>query len=106
MFLMHKTIALGGTLWALALAGSAAAQSPTRGQLLYETHCIACHTTQMHWRDQRLATDWPTLLAQVRRWQGEARLSWTEADIEAVARHLNDTIYRHPRPVVVGRARS
>src|ERR1700757_114536 len=39
------------------------------GALLYETHCIACHTTQVHWRDQRLATDWTTLSAQVRRWQ-------------------------------------
>lgn len=75
----------------------------SRGQLLYATHCVECHTTQMHWRVQRQARDWDSLKAQVRRWQGEARLQWTEQDIEAVARHLNETIYHLPRPEQVGR---
>jgi mono/diheme cytochrome c family protein len=66
---------------------------PTRGQLLYSTHCIACHNSQMHWRDEKLATDWASLKAQVRRWQARASLGWSEADIVEVARHLNDTIY-------------
>lgn len=92
-----------GMLAMAAWAGSATAQppspSPGRGQLLYETHCVACHDTQVHWRNRRRANDWPALLVQVRRWQNEARLNWDDADIEAVARHLNDTIYRHPRPV-------
>ena len=88
---------------ALALAGpppaaAQAAADPTRGRLLYDTHCKACHSTQMHWRDQRAATDWPSLLAQVRQWQARGRLDWSDADIEAVAGHLNDTIYRWPRP--------
>ncbi len=48
----------------------------------------------MHWRAGRSATDWPTLKAQVRRWQGVASLEWTEDDIVSVARYLNDTIYR------------
>lgn len=84
----------------LAWAGSAAGQprDPSRGALLYSTHCIACHTEQMHWRTLRRARDWDTLKAQVRRWQGEQRLQWSEEDIEAVAAHLNDTIYRFPRP--------
>jgi mono/diheme cytochrome c family protein len=70
----------------------------TRGALLYENHCGACHSEQMHWRDKRLARDWNTLRAFVRLWQGEARLGWSEEDIDAVARHLNDTIYRYPAP--------
>lgn len=70
----------------------------SRGALLYETHCITCHTEQMHWRDQRRARDWATLREQVGRWQGEARLNWDSDDIEAVARYLNDTIYRFPAP--------
>jgi hypothetical protein len=73
-----------------------ATESPSRGELLYGTHCIACHDTQMHWRDKRLATDWPKLIAQVRRWQGVASLGWSEDDIRDVARHLNERIYRHP----------
>jgi mono/diheme cytochrome c family protein len=67
--------------------------------LLYSTHCIECHTTQMHWRANRQAIDWDTLKFQVRRWQGVANLGWTEADADDVARYLNDTIYRFPRQV-------
>lgn len=79
---------VGGTL---AFAASVSAQS--RGEMLYTTHCISCHTTQMHWRDKRSATDWPSLKAQVRRWQGAISLGWSEADTLEVARHLNETIY-------------
>ena len=77
-------------------ATSALAQSPPpdRGRLLYETHCIACHTTQMHWRDKRVVRDWASLLGQVGAWQARAKLGWNEADIRAVAEHLNATIYR------------
>jgi len=81
-------------LSALALAASAAARAESRGELLYATHCIACHTTQMHWRDQRLATDWASLKAQVRRWQGNAQLGWNDDDVVEVARHLNERFYR------------
>jgi mono/diheme cytochrome c family protein len=82
---------------ACAVAGSLAAQpAVSRGQLLYTTHCIECHNSQMHWRDRKLATDWPSLKAQVRHWQALAFLNWSEADIVEVARHLNDTIYGYP----------
>jgi mono/diheme cytochrome c family protein len=76
-------------------AAAQTAADPSRGQLLYGTHCVECHNTQMHWRDQKLATDWASLKAQVRRWQARAQLNWSEADIVAVTRHLNDTIYRY-----------
>ena len=79
--------------WAQAPSGGTPA-SPTRGQLLYATHCIECHNSQMHWRDRRLATDWASLKAQVRHWQALAFLNWSEADIVEVTRHLNTTIYR------------
>lgn len=92
----------------LALAGAATAfvpaqaqtQAPagpgSRGQMLYNNHCIACHTTQMHWRDKKLVTDWPSLQQQVRRWQGTAQLNWGDDDIDDVARYLNDSFYRLP----------
>ncbi|HTP73071.1 MAG TPA: cytochrome c [Burkholderiaceae bacterium] len=71
--------------------------APSRGQLLYSTHCIACHNSQVHWRDRRLATDWDTLKAQVRRWQASVGLTWSEDDIVEVTRYLNDAIYRFPQ---------
>ena len=75
----------------LIAASSAMAQS--RGELLYTTHCISCHTTEMHWRDKRSATSWSALKAQVRRWQDAASLAWSDSDILDVSRHLNETIY-------------
>ena len=83
---------LGALVGGFIAASPALAQS--RGELLYSTHCISCHNRQMHWRDQRAATDWSSLEVQVRRWQGAASLGWAEADILEVARHLNATIYR------------
>lgn len=80
-----------------AFTRSAGAESAGRGQLLYTTHCIECHTTQMHWRAGRLARNWDGLRAQVTRWQANAALAWTGEDIEAVTQHLNETIYRFPR---------
>jgi hypothetical protein len=88
--------------WAQAPApptGNVPTPEPTRGRLLYETHCIACHTSQMHWRDKRVVGDWVALVAQVRRWQERANLQWSEADVLEVARHLNATIYRLPQAV-------
>ena len=87
-----------------AVAGiSQAQQTPesvsTRGEMLYSTHCIECHTTQMHWRAQRKAVDWETLRFQVRRWQGVVGLGWSDTDIDDAARYLNDTIYKFPRQV-------
>jgi len=45
---------------AIALPATAPRAQPVagRGALLYDTHCIGCHTTQAHWRDRRLVTDW------------------------------------------------
>lgn len=82
---------------AFALAAQSLAQpAPSRGALLYQTHCIACHDTQVHWRDHKLATDWASLSAQVRRWQANTGLQWSDQDIDEVARYLNATIYRYP----------
>ena len=88
-----------GTLAAFcAIAQAQGGAAPTRGELLYTTHCIACHTTQMHWRDQRQAKDWGSLKAQVRRWQATTGLQWSDADIAEVAHHLNRTIYHYAEP--------
>ena len=81
-----------------AIASAQTAPAVTRGELLYSTHCVACHTTQMHWRNNRQAFDWDSLKFQVRRWQGNAGLMWNEADITEVSRYLNETIYYHPQP--------
>jgi mono/diheme cytochrome c family protein len=84
--------------WAQAPAAPTDAQpdASARGALLYQTHCTACHTKEMHWRDNRKAVNWPSLKAEVRRWQANASLQWSESDIALVATYLNDTVYRYP----------
>jgi len=77
-------------------AQSPGQSAPSRGELLYETHCVACHTKQIHWRDRKLATDWASLSQQVRRWQGNSGLHWSDEEIDEVARYLNARIYRFP----------
>lgn len=90
-----KPVLIAAFMLAPALARAQAGEAPgSRGALLYETHCISCHSTQMHWRDNKVATDWTGLVRQVRRWQGNASLSWSDDDIVEVARHLNERFYR------------
>lgn len=87
--------------WMLAAPlanGQAASLNESRGEMLYQNHCIACHTTQVHWRDQRLAKDWPSLRAQVRRWERNTGLTWNDEDIEIVSHYLNQRYYRFPDP--------
>lgn len=87
--------------WLLATPlanGQAASLNEGRGEMLYQNHCIACHTTQVHWRDQRLAKDWPSLRAQVRRWERNTGLTWNDEDIESVSQYLNQRYYRFLDP--------
>ncbi len=68
------------------------------GELLYNTHCIGCHNEQVHWRDKKIAKDWPGLQAEVRRWQRTSGLRWSNEDVVAVTRYLNALHYHYPVP--------
>lgn len=66
------------------------------GELLYSTHCVACHTKIIHWREKTLATDWHSLKSQVHRWQSNIGLDWSEDEITDVTRYLNAAYYHFP----------
>jgi mono/diheme cytochrome c family protein len=89
-------------LWFLLVLQTPACASEkyieARGLLLYSTHCNACHTTQVHWREQKLVTDWDSLVAEVRRWQYISGLGWSEDDVEDVAYHLDRLFYHYKNP--------
>lgn len=89
---------LGTLLGNFALADTLPIHKPGRGESLYETHCIACHSAQVHWREQKLATDWNSLQAQVRRWERFLGLKWNVDDVLAVSRYLNTLHYHYPAP--------
>jgi mono/diheme cytochrome c family protein len=87
---------------ALPAALAQPAMSTARGELLYSTHCIGCHSREIHWRQKKLATDWASLNVQVRRWAGNGGLGWSEEEIGDVARYLNAVHYRFAAPSVTG----
>jgi mono/diheme cytochrome c family protein len=96
---MGNGIALiGSAAMLVAALATAEAVKPeaSRGELLYTTYCIGCHTAQVHWRDRKLVTSWPGLKAEVRRWQKTGGLSLDDDDIDAVARYLNVLYYHFP----------
>lgn len=95
--------ALAPALLALSLNGAAYAGEPTvddnsRGKLLYSLHCATCHNEQKHWRVNKKASDWPSLVSQVKLWQNVSNLKWDKTDIENVAAYLNTLYYHYPMP--------
>lgn len=79
--------------------------APTRGELLYATHCSGCHTTRFHWRAKKLATNWPRLKAEVDRWQKLTGLGWRDEEVTDVARYLNTRYYHFALPVAAASAK-
>lgn len=96
---MHKLALFIPILFVLPVLTYAeeALLNESRGQLLYMTHCTACHTTQMHWRENKLAIDWAGLVAQVRRWQNISGYNWSEEEINDVSNHLNSLFYGYQK---------
>jgi len=96
---MRNLIALIGTTLmfvAAPAAGQGSRTDETNGELIYSTYCIACHTSQVHWREKRLATDWTSLKFQVSRWQANVGLGLGDDDVAAVAKYLNGLYYHFP----------
>jgi mono/diheme cytochrome c family protein len=114
MALDRKTALVLAFAAALAACGSPPTSPPMagvppdieRGRMLYENSCNACHSTQPHWRSQRLVASWSDLVAQVGRWQGIAGLGWSSAEIRDVATFLNEQFYHLPCDACAGPAAS
>ena len=92
----------------IAAALAAAALLPAhaqveRGRVLYETHCINCHTTGVHARDHREVENFQGLRQWVARWNVNLALGWGEEDILEVALYLNRRFYAFPCPADVCR---
>ena len=72
---------------------------PSAGEeLMFSGHASAYQDTQAYWSELGQAHDWDSLKAQVRRWQEIAKPGWAEADIEDVARSLNQAVFRFAEP--------
>ena len=96
MVLARGVAAAAAFGFAVVLAQAPSGAADARGELLYATHCVACHSVQIHWRAQKRVADWASLRAEVRRWATNVGLGWSDDEVTDVARYLNATVYRLP----------
>ena len=88
-----RILALGAVLFA-----TLPAQAADRAQTLHDTYCQMCHTTQVYTRTDRIANDYKGLREQVKRWQENVSLKWSETDIDLVSGYLAQRYYKMPCP--------
>jgi mono/diheme cytochrome c family protein len=65
-----------------------------RGRMLYENHCVTCHTPNIHSRAKRLPLTRDELVGIVDHFRRIQNLGWTPAEIDDVVEYLNRTRYR------------
>jgi mono/diheme cytochrome c family protein len=78
----------------LAMGWSAFAQDVSRGALLYETHCAACHREGLHERASSKVRTYADLRAQVERWTMESGHRFTRGEVDELIAFLDASHYR------------
>jgi mono/diheme cytochrome c family protein len=73
------------------------AASFERGRMLYENHCVQCHTPDIHWRPGRLPMTRDELRGLVDTFRRVQNLGWTPEEVDDVVEYLNVTRYRFIR---------
>lgn len=68
-----------------------------RGRVLYERHCIECHTPGIHRRPDRLPMTVDELRGLVDTFRRVQSLGWTPEEVDDVVEYLNVTRYRFTR---------
>lgn len=69
--------------------------SQPRGEMLYSNHCLNCHESVVHIREQRRVRNLVTLRETVARWSQELGLKWTADEVEDVVLYLNMRYYHY-----------
>ena len=69
----------------------------SRGQLLYENHCIACHESNVHIRGNRKAKSIDDIRYWAARWSTHLELNWSADELTSVINYLNATYYQFER---------
>lgn len=64
-----------------------------RGGMLYENHCMQCHESIVHIREQQQAESLGDIAYQILRWERELRLKWSADEVYDVMHYLNHDFY-------------
>ena len=78
----------------LACLKNAGAADTERGKLLYENHCMSCHESVLHIRENRRARALGEVYWQTTRWAVTERLEWRYEEVRDVAQYLNNEFYK------------
>ena len=65
-----------------------------RGKMLYENHCMSCHESVLHIREDRRAKALGEIYWQTTRWAVMQQLEWRYDDVRDVAQYLNNQFYK------------
>lgn len=91
---MKKSAALIILSAAFMLSGMAQAADAKRGEALYQANCTRCHDTSVHARPNSIIHSLDALKKRVRFCETNARLKWSDEQIEDVTAYLNETFYK------------
>ncbi len=94
---VRRSLAALAALATTVAATPAAAQIPdaTRGRALYENHCIACHTAEVHSRPNRIALTREEVRELVEHWRRQQNLTWSDQDTADVVEFLGRSRYHY-----------
>jgi len=97
MTTMQAASLFAGCLWLAAHSWGAELPNLERGRMLYDNHCIACHTSKVHRRIPPLPIDVKELRQIVAAWAKGEQLNWSDEDVTDVVEYLDRTYYRFLR---------
>jgi cytochrome c5 len=64
------------------------------GQELHDQHCLACHTTSVYSRENRIIHSKDALTNRVAYCaENAAKVTWDQGQVDAVSKYLNDAFY-------------
>lgn len=89
-----RVLLISGSLLGGLLLSPAGMADTERGRLLYENHCMSCHESVVHIREQRKAVNPGELRGAIQRWAAELKLRWQDADVNDVYQYLNNRYYK------------
>lgn len=67
------------------------------GKALHDSNCISCHDSAIYTRKDRKVSDFPMLLAQVKRCDANLRSRLPDEEIKQVADYLNQAYYQYDK---------
>ena len=91
MFLKYMCFICFGMI--LLFAGPIHAEEVDPGKLLYENHCGACHTPEVHERANQKVNTLVDLSKMIIRWQYHLKLNWSVEEVRQVRQYLNNRYY-------------